>query len=101
MIGESMLIGEGGIVAAGEEGVDAGLGVPVFVAVAAIGAESVVAEALQVAVFDAEERHYLFVVVYALRGRTQHVGMLGFHKREYFLEYRDVLHSALFCESCF
>lgn len=90
MIGESMLIGEGGIVAAGEEGVDAGLGVPVFVAVA-----------LQVAVFDAEEGHYLFVVIYALRGRTQHVGMLSFHKREYFLEYRDVLHSALFCESCF
>lgn len=54
---------EWGYMAAGEEAVDVGLGVPVFVAVAGVAEESVVAEAFQVAVFDSEERHKGFVVV--------------------------------------
>ena len=48
---------EWGYVAAGEEVVDVGLGVPVFVAVAGVAEKAVVAEAFQVAVFDAEEGH--------------------------------------------
>lgn len=44
-------------VAVGEEAVDVGLGVPVFVAVAGVAEKAVVAEAFQVAVFDAEEGH--------------------------------------------
>lgn len=49
--------------AVGEEAVDVGLGVPVFVAVAGVAEEAVVTEAFQVAVFDAEEGHEGFVVV--------------------------------------
>lgn len=48
---------ERGEVAAGEEAVDVGLGVPVFVVVAGVAEKAVVAEAFQVAVFDAEESH--------------------------------------------
>lgn len=44
-------------VAVGEEAVDVGLGVPVFVAVAGVAEKAVVAEAFQAAVFDAEEGH--------------------------------------------
>lgn len=54
---QSVFIGEWGKVAAGEEAVDVGLGVPVFVAVAGVAEKAVVAEAFQVAVFDAEEGH--------------------------------------------
>lgn len=43
--------------AVGEEAVDVGLGVPVFVAVAGVAEKAVVAEAFQAAVFDAEEGH--------------------------------------------
>ena len=50
-------------VAAGEEAVDVGLGVPVFVAVAGVAEETVVAEAFQIAVFDSEDRHQGFVIV--------------------------------------
>ena len=46
-----------------EEVVDVGLGVPVFVTVAGVTKETVVAEAFQIAVFDAEESHQCFVVV--------------------------------------
>lgn len=49
--------------AAGEEAVDIGLGIPIFVAVAGVAEKAVVAEAFQVAVFDAEERHQGFIVV--------------------------------------
>lgn len=48
---------EWGDMAVGEEAVDVGLGVPVFVAVAGVAEKAVVAEAFQVAVFDAEEGH--------------------------------------------
>lgn len=54
---------EWGYVAAGEEAVDVGLGVPVFVAVAGVAEETVVAEAFQVAAFYAKECHQGFVVV--------------------------------------
>lgn len=78
--------GKRGIVAAGEEAVDVGLGVPVFVAVAGIAEKAVVAQALQVAVFDAEKRHQRFVVVDAfVVGKVGDV-MLGFHKMEYLVE---------------
>lgn len=50
-------------VAAGEEAVGIGLGVLVFVAVAGVAEEAVVAETFQIAVFDAEKRHHSFVVV--------------------------------------
>lgn len=43
---------ERGDLAAGEEVVDVSLGVPVFVAVARLAEEAVVAEAFQVAAFD-------------------------------------------------
>lgn len=59
---------ERGEVAAGEEAVDVGLGVPVFVDVARVAEKAVVAEALQVTVFDSEERHKGFVVVKTWRG---------------------------------
>lgn len=49
--------------AAGEEAVDVGLGVPVFVAVAGVAEEAIVAETFQVAVFDSEERDEGLVVV--------------------------------------
>ncbi len=42
------------VVAAGEEAVDVGLGVPVFVAVAGVAKETIVAETLQVLVFDTQ-----------------------------------------------
>ena len=48
---------EWGVMASGEELVDVGLGVPVFVAVAGVAAEAVVAESFQIAVFDSEKRH--------------------------------------------
>lgn len=51
------------IVATGEEAINVGLGVPVFVAVAGVAEETVVAEAFQVAVFDSKKRHKGFVVV--------------------------------------
>lgn len=49
--------------AAGEEAVDVGLGVPVFVAVAGVAEETIVAETFQIAVLDAEESHDGFIVV--------------------------------------
>ena len=58
-----LFISKRGEVAAGEEAVDVGLGVPVFITVAGIAEETVVTEAFQVAVFDAEEGHEGFVVV--------------------------------------
>lgn len=39
---------------AGEEAVDVGLGVPVFVAVVGVAEEAVVAETFQILVFDAQ-----------------------------------------------
>lgn len=54
--------------AASEEAVDVGLGVPVFVAVAGVAEEAVVAEAFQVTVFDTEKGHKSFVVVKTWRG---------------------------------
>lgn len=48
---------EWGYVAAGEEAVDVGLCIPIFVTVTGVAEEAVVAEAFQVAVFDAEEGH--------------------------------------------
>lgn len=51
------------VVAAGEEAVDIGLGVPVFVAVAGVAEKAFVAEAFQVAVFHSEESHKGFVVI--------------------------------------
>lgn len=48
------------VVAARKESVYVGLGVPVFVAVAGIADKPVVAEAFEVAVFDAEECHQGF-----------------------------------------
>lgn len=50
-------------VAAGEEAVGIGLGVPVFVAVAGVVEEAVVAETFQIAAFDAEKRHHSYFVV--------------------------------------
>lgn len=44
-----------GDMAAGEEAVDVGLGIPVFVAVAGLAEETVVADAPQVAVFIFKE----------------------------------------------
>lgn len=52
-----LMVVEWCVVAAGEEAVDVGLGVPVFVAVAGVAEKAVVAEAFQAAVFDAEEGH--------------------------------------------
>ena len=49
--------------AAGEEVIDVGLGVPVFVSVTGITEETVVAEAFQIAIFYAEESHQCFVVI--------------------------------------
>ena len=49
--------------AAGEEVIDVDLGVPVFVAVAGVAEEAVVAEAFQIAIFDTEECHQRFVVI--------------------------------------
>ena len=46
-----------------EKTVDIGLGVPVFVAVAGVAQKTVVAEAFQITVFDAEVCHQCFVVV--------------------------------------
>lgn len=54
---------EWGEVATGEEAVDVGLGIPVFVAVAWVAEETVVAEAFQIAAFYAKECHQGFVVV--------------------------------------
>lgn len=59
---------EWGEVATGEEAVDVGLGIPIFVAVARVAEKAVVAEALQVTVFDSEERHKGFVVIKTWRG---------------------------------
>lgn len=49
--------------AAGEEAVDIGLGVPVFVAMTRVAEKTVVTETFQVAVFDSEKRHKGFIVV--------------------------------------
>ena len=46
-----------------EKAVDVDLGVPVFVAVAGVAEETVVAEAFQIAIFYAEESHQCFVVI--------------------------------------
>ena len=54
---------EWGAVAAGEEVVDVGLGVPVFVSVAGVAEEAIVAETFQIAVLNAEESHQSFVIV--------------------------------------
>ena len=54
---------ERGAVAAGEEVIDVGLGVPVFVSVTGITEETVVAEAFQIAILYTEESHQCFVVV--------------------------------------
>lgn len=72
--------------AAGEEAVYVGLGVPVFVSVAGVAEEAVVAETFQVAVFDAEECHQGFVVVDALFVGCEEMGVLGLHKLENFVE---------------
>lgn len=58
-----LMVVEWCVVAAGEEAVDVGLGVPVFVAVAGVAEEAIVAETFQVAVFDSEERDEGLVVV--------------------------------------
>ena len=49
--------------ATGEEVVYVGLGVPVFVAVAGVAEETIVANTFQIAILDAEESHEGFVVV--------------------------------------
>lgn len=72
--------------AAGEEAVDVGLGVPVFVAVAWVAEEAVVAEAFQITVLDAEECHQGFVVVDVLFIVREEMGVLGLHKLENFVE---------------
>lgn len=72
--------------ATGEEAVDVGLGVPVFVAVAGVAEEAVVAEAFQIAVFDAKECHQRFVVVDVLFISGEEMGVLGLHKLENFVE---------------
>ena len=46
-----------------EKAVDVGLGVPVFVTVAGVAEEAVIAEAFQIAVLYAEESHQSFVIV--------------------------------------
>ncbi len=46
-----------------EKAVNVGLGVPVFVPVAGVAEETIVAESFQIAVFDAEKGHQGFVVV--------------------------------------
>ena len=81
-----LFVGERRIVAAGKEAVDVGLGVPVFVAVAGVAEEAVVAEVFQIAVFDAEERHQRFVVVYALFIGGEEMSVLSLHKLENFVE---------------
>ena len=48
-------------VAAGEEVIDVGLGVPVLVSVTGVVQEAVVAETFQIAVFDSEKSHQCFV----------------------------------------
>ena len=50
-------------VALREKTVDIGLGVPVFVTVAGVAEEAVVAETFQIAVFYSEESHQCFVVI--------------------------------------
>ena len=52
---------EWGAVAAGEEVLYVGLGVPVFVSVTGVAQEAVVAEAFQIAIFNTEESHQCFV----------------------------------------
>lgn len=56
VLGETLIsvFGERRIVAVGKESVDVGLGVPVFITVARVAEEAVVAETLQVLVFDAQ-----------------------------------------------
>lgn len=75
--------------AAVEEAVDVGLGVPVFIAMAGVAKKPVVAEAFQVAVFDAEEFHQRFVVVDALFIGGEEMSVLGLHKLEN-LEEKDL-----------
>ena len=83
---ESLLVSERGVVAAGEEAVNVGLGVPVFVAVAGVAEEAVVTEAFQIAVFYAEECHQGFVVVDAFFFWGGKMGVLGLHKSENLVE---------------
>ncbi len=73
---------EWGDVAAGEEAVDVGLGVPVFVAVTGVAEESVVAEAFQVAVFYAKECHQGFVVVKWRGGECGNPFLLTLHQEQ-------------------
>ena len=54
---------EWSVMALREETVDIGLGVPVFVTVAGVAQEAVVAETFQIAIFYTEESHQCFVVV--------------------------------------
>lgn len=72
--------------AADEEAVDVGLGVPVFVAVARVAEEAVVTESFQIAVSYAEERHQRFVVVYALFIGGEEMSVLSLHKLENLVE---------------
>ena len=60
--------------AAGEEVIDVGLGVPVFVSVTGVAQEAVVAETFQIVIFYAEKSHQCFVVVdtgFIFCGKTQ------------------------------
>lgn len=81
-----MFVGERRIVAAREEAIDVGLGVPVFVAVAGIAEEAVVTETFQIAVLDAEECHQRFVVVDTFFIGGEEMGVLGLHKLENLVE---------------
>lgn len=54
--------------AAGEEAVVFGSGAPVFVNVARVAQKAVIAETLQVAVFDSEARQKYFIIVNAWEG---------------------------------
>lgn len=62
-LNQPALSSEWGDMAAGEEAIDIGLGVPLFVAMAGVAEEAVVAETFQVAVFDSEDRHKSFIIV--------------------------------------
>ena len=56
-------VGKWSVVTLREKVVDIVLGVPVFVTVAGVAEEDVVAEAFQIAIFYAEESHQCFVVI--------------------------------------
>ena len=84
--GISLLVVERGVGTSGEEAVDVGLGVPVLVVVVGVAEEAVVAEAFQIAVFDAEECHQGFVVVDAFFFGGEEMGVLGLNKLENLME---------------